>query len=78
MNDQPVLRVCVAIGPAAYGRLPRGMCTVPERCEDRTCSCCGVTVHYDPRASIPALGQERIVCGGCFEAITEGVEPYPE
>lgn len=78
MNDNSVLRLCAAVGPLEYGRLPREMCTCPERCVDRKCTCCGATVHYDPRARIPALGTEVIVCGGCFEAIGQGVEPYPE
>lgn len=67
MGDMPVLRLCVAVGPEAYGRLPRELCAVPERCQDRNCAVCGCTVHYDPKASLPDLGQERIVCGGCFD-----------
>jgi hypothetical protein len=67
--ETPVLRLCAAIGPAAYGKLPREMCACPERCQDRECSVCGTEVHYDPKASIPALGEELIVCGGCMEAL---------
>lgn len=58
-----VLRLC-----ASHENLPREQCAVPERCEDRTCSICGQLVHYDPKASIPILGPERIVCTECFEA----------
>lgn len=59
-----VLRLC-----ASYERLPREQCVIPERCEERICSLCEGPVHYDPRASIPILGPERIVCSSCFEAL---------
>ena len=68
-----VLRLCAAVRD-----LPRELCAVPERCQDRECGVCGTTVHYDPRASILLLGKEYIVCGGCLEALLEGAEPWPE
>lgn len=68
-----VMRLC-----ASLRSLPRDQCLVPERCIDRECRICGTKVHYDPKAAIPVLGEEFIVCGGCFEALQEGVEPWPE
>ena len=63
-NSTPfAIRLC-----ASYAALPREQCTVPERCLERSCSQCGQAVHYDPKASIPLLGAELIVCGECFEA----------
>lgn len=60
-----VLRFC-----ASYEDLPREDCVIPERCEERACSICGALVHYDPKASIPILGREKIVCSSstCLEA----------
>lgn len=63
-NSTPVvMRLC-----ASLAELPREQCAVPERCVDRECSQCGQLVHYDPRASIPLLGAELIICGECFDA----------
>jgi hypothetical protein len=66
-----VLRLC-----AGYDELPREECVCPERCVERHCSRCRRPVHYDPRASIPLLGDEVIVCGTCLDrygaAVTEG------
>jgi hypothetical protein len=70
MSD--VIRLC-----ASFITLPRDECVVPERCVDRECRVCGTKVHYDPKSRIDALGEEFIVCSGCFEALMEGVEPWP-
>jgi hypothetical protein len=59
-----VLRIC-----ASHEFLPREECAVPERCEERTCEGCGAPVHYDPKASIPALGPELVVCQTCANLI---------
>jgi hypothetical protein len=37
----------------------------PDRCQIRQCSLCLREVHYDPAASIPALGPETICCTSC-------------
>jgi hypothetical protein len=65
-DDRVVLRLCASIR-----ELPREQCAVPERCIDRKCALCGQTVHYDPRARIPLLGSETIVCSTCFDALVE-------
>ncbi len=59
---QPVLRLCVP-----FEDLPRELCTCPDRCQVRQCSLCLRDVHYDPKAAIPALGQEFIICSICLE-----------
>lgn len=69
--DQPVLRLCVRLGPAEDGGLPADQCTIPGRCERRQCSRCGHAVHYDPQASIPLLGPEVILCILCLDAALE-------
>lgn len=61
-DPQPVLRICVR-----KSELPPEECAVPERCENRQCQACGQDVHYDPKASIPVLGKEMIVCITCLE-----------
>lgn len=67
-TPQRVLRICVR-----KTTLPPEQCAVPERCETRWCQIreCRAEVHYDPKASIPALGEEFIVCGECIEAALE-------
>lgn len=62
-NRQPVLRLCVR-----KSVLPPEQCAVPERCENRQCCGCGEDVHYDPKASIPVLGEEMIICMQCLDA----------
>lgn len=57
------LRLC-----APYEQLSREDCAIPERCVERSCSICKRGVHYDPKASIPVLGPETIVCTICMEA----------
>ncbi len=59
-----VLRLCVR-----KSTLPPEQCAVPERCETRRCQIdeCQEEVHYDPMASISALGEEFIVCTECVE-----------
>jgi hypothetical protein len=56
------LRIC-----ASCATLPATGCAIPERCQVKNCSVCGITVRYDPEATIPALGTEVIVCDGCVE-----------
>ena len=66
-----VLRLCARIDDF----LPVSECAVPDRCDHETkrCSVCGWMVHYDPKASIPLLGAERIVCTWCLEDAKGGV-----
>lgn len=54
------LRIC-----ATYDDLPPEDCTIPERCEQVTCVRCRRPMHYDPKARIPLLGEEIIVCEKC-------------
>lgn len=61
---QVVLRICVR-----KSVLPPEECAVPERCENRQCRVCHQDVHYDPKASIPALGAEFIACSDCVEEL---------
>jgi hypothetical protein len=43
-------------------------CCVPDRCDHgRTCQVCEHPVHYDPKASIPQLGAELVVCTACID-----------
>jgi hypothetical protein len=65
-TPRPVLRLCVS-----HVALPRESCVVPERCEERDCARCGQVVHYDPAASIPALGPELILCEHCTEEVMD-------
>jgi hypothetical protein len=60
--SQPVLLLC-----AAFEDLPASLCSCPDRCRIEQCALCLRDVHYDPRASIPALGREVIVCLRCIE-----------
>jgi hypothetical protein len=60
--SQPVLRLC-----APFEDLPVELCTCPDRCEIRQCALCLRDVHYDPKALIPELGREVIVCAICIE-----------
>lgn len=59
-----VLRLC-----AAHSRLPTQDCAIPGRCVRETCRRCSQDVHYDPGASIPALGPEFILCDACFDEV---------
>jgi hypothetical protein len=59
-----VLRFC-----APMTDLPRDQCTVPDRCQDRNCQVCGQVVHWDPKAAIPLLGPEFIVCSPCVDRL---------
>jgi hypothetical protein len=59
---RPVLRLC-----APFEDLPRELCACPDRCEVRQCELCLRDVHYDPKASIPELGAEVIICRICIE-----------
>ena len=58
----PVLRLC-----ASLAMLPLEECAVPERCQTRQCRVCDQDVHWDPKASIPILGPEFIICETCFD-----------
>ena len=62
-----VVRLCMKIGDGPHS-VTLDDCAVPDRCDHgRTCSACADPVHYDPKASIPQLGAELIVCPACME-----------
>lgn len=61
-----VLRLCVSVDS-----LPLADCVVPDRCQLATCSGCGRSVHYDPKASIPLLGEEVILCETCTDQLLD-------
>jgi len=66
MTTPQVLRCC-----ASYAQLRREDCLIPERCQERLCSDCATRVHYDPKASIPLLGQEKIICETCLDRFVQ-------
>lgn len=57
---RPMLRLC-----ASYSDLSRQDCSCPDRCIERNCTRCGTPVHYDPKACLPFLGTELILCLSC-------------
>lgn len=64
VSGQPVIRLCVRVAT-----LPLDQCAVPNRCELHQCARCDQPVHYDPAASIPALGREVIICNVCIDEL---------
>lgn len=63
-GPRPVLRMC-----ASFRELPQAECVIPERCVERACSVCMTPVHYDPKASLPFLGPERLLCEICADDV---------
>lgn len=58
---------------ATVAGLPIDQCAIPERCETRECADCHQPVHYDPKACIPLLGPEHIVCDDCMPYYLDGL-----
>lgn len=56
------LRLCVSVAELAELQFDP-----VEGSQRRKCELCGCEVWYDPRATMPFLGPEFIVCGQCFE-----------
>jgi predicted nucleic acid-binding Zn-ribbon protein len=58
-----ILRICVS-----FDELRRRACTVPSRCQDRTCKGCKRAVHYDPLATVGNGDDELVLCTRCAES----------